>query len=476
VAAAVLVLAAVAAALSGGGRSGPARVAVATGAPGRAVPPSFLGLSMEWTSVAPYGGPPRPGIVALLRRLGAAAGSPVPLRIGGASGEESWWDPAHRGPRPPGVRHDIDAATLDALAGLAGGAGGPVSIGLNLQSGDAGNALALARAARRRLGPRLDALEIGNEPDLYTAARTFGPPAVRRLRKHVRYAPADYLRDAGRYLDTLTAALPADARPRLVIGGFAGRKGWPATLPRLIARHPGTVGAIAAHRYGLSACALGADASDSRTRLLRTSASRDRMEALAPLVGIAHRNRLPLWVAEVNSAPCGGAPGASDTFTAAVWLTDALFTLLRIGADRADVQTFDRAVYAPFAVDGTAVRPRPPYWGMLAFARAAPRGARLVPVRVGGGQHIRSWATTDRDGTVRVAVIAGVDARSVPVRIATGIGRPCARVQTTSAPALAARAGVADRPPRTVCPRGRVLALAVPGPSLTVVTLPPRAG
>jgi len=471
----VLVLAATAAALSGG-RQGPPRIAVDTGSPGRAVPAPFLGLSMEWTSVGSYGGPARPGIVALLRRLEAASGAPLPLRIGGASGEESWWNPSRRGPPPPGVRHDIDPASLTALAGLARGLDAPVTMGLNLQDGDDRNALALARAAQRRLRGRLEGLEIGNEPDLYTAARTFGPPAVRRLRKRVRYAPADYVRDAGRYLDALAAGLPARSRPRLVIGGFAGSPAWPPTLPRLIARHPGTVGAIAAHRYGLSGCELGGDAASSRAALLATQASRERMAGLEPLVAIAHAHRLPLWVTELNSAPCGGAPGASDSFAAALWLTDALFALARAGADRAAVQTFDGAVYAPFARRGAGAVARPPFFGMLAFARAAPRGTHLVPVRIAGGGRVRAWATEAPDGTVRVALIAGVDARSVRVRIATGPGRPCATVRVTSAPALAARAGIADRAPRTVCPRGGAVPVEVPGPSLSVVTLPARAG
>ena len=471
----VLVLAATAAALSGG-RQGPPRIAVDTGSPGRAVPAPFLGLSMEWTSVGSYGGPARPGIVALLRRLEAASGAPLPLRIGGASGEESWWNPSRRGPPPPGVRHDIDPASLTALAGLARGLDAPVTMGLNLQDGDDRNALALARAAQRRLRGRLEGLEIGNEPDLYTAARTFGPPAVRRLRKRVRYAPADYVRDAGRYLDALAAGLPARSRPRLVIGGFAGSPAWPPTLPRLIARHPGTVGAIAAHRYGLSGCELGGDAASSRAALLATQASRERMAGLEPLVAIAHAHRLPLWVTELNSAPCGGSPGASDSFAAALWLTDALFALARAGADRAAVQTFDGAVYAPFARRGAGAVARPPFFGMLAFARAAPRGTHLVPVRIAGGGRVRAWATEAPDGTVRVALIAGVDARSVRVRIATGPGRPCATVRVTSAPALAARAGIADRAPRTVCPRGGGVPVEVPGPSLTVVTLPARAG
>jgi hypothetical protein len=471
----VLVLAAVAAAVSGGGRTGPARVTLDTARPGRAVPPSFFGLSMEWTSVTAFGGAARPGLVALLRPVAAAQGGPLPVRVGGATADEAWWNPDHRRPRPPAVRQDIDARTLRALTALARGLDAPVTLGLDLQDGDPANALALTRAARGSLGARLQALEIGNEPDLYTKARTFGPPAVRRLRKRVTYTPADYVRDAGRYLAALTAGLPAADRPRLVIGGFAGTPGWAATLPRLVAAHPGAAGAIAAHRYGLPGCALDAANADAhRARLLRTTASRERMAGLAPVIALAHGRHLPLWVAELNSAPCGGAPGASDTFASALWLTDALFALLRAGADRAAVHTFDGALYAPFARAGDAVTARPLLAGMLAFARAAPRGARLTPVRIAGGGRLRAWATTAPDGTVRVALLAAADAKAVPVRIAAGAGRPCATVRTTTAPALAARVGVTDRPPRTVCPRGRALALSLPGPSLTVVTLPGR--
>jgi hypothetical protein len=445
-------------------------------APGRAVPASFLGLSLEWTSVARFGGPGRDGVVALLRRVEDARGVPLALRIGGATADESWWNPGHRLLRPPNVRHDIDAPTLAALAALARGLHAPVTLGLNLQSGDAANALALARAAQRRLGARLEGLEIGNEPDLYTAARTFGPPAVRRLRKRATYAPADYARDAGRYLDALGAALPERDRPRLVVGGFAGSAAFAGALPGLIAGHPGAVGAVAAHRYAVGGCHLRpGDAADLRTQLLST-ATRERLEGLAPLIALAHRRGLPLDVAELNSAPCGGAPGVSDTFASALWLADALFTLARAGADRADVHTWDGAVYAPFARRVAEVAPRPPFSGMLAFARAAPRGSRLVPVSVAGNGRLRAWATTAADGTVRVALIAATKARRVPVRLAVGAGRPCATVRVTSAPSLAAKSGIVDRPARRVCPRSGALALALPGPSLAVVTLPASGG
>jgi hypothetical protein len=429
---------------------------------------------MEWTSVAPFGGPGRAGVVALLRRVEAAGGAPLALRVGGASADEAWWDPGHRRPRPPTIRHDIDAPTLGALAALARGLDAPTTIGLNLQLGDAPNALALALAAQRRLGPLLNGLEIGNEPDLYTTARTVGPPTVRRLRKRVKYTPDDYVRDAGRALDAIAPEITRP--PSLVVGGFAGL-GWATqALPGLIDSRRARVGAVAAHLYGLPGCHLDPDAADLRGRLLREAASRGRAKSLAPVIAIAHRRGLPLWVAELNSAPCGGAPGVSDTFAAALWLTDALFALVRAGADRADVHTWDGAVYAPFARRGRAVTARPPFYGMLAFARAAPRGSRLVPVRVAGNGRVRAWATTDRAGAVRLALITATGARRVRVQLAVAPGRPCATVRVTSAPSLGARGGIADRPAARRCPRAGALDLVLPGPSLAVVTLPARGG
>jgi hypothetical protein len=60
--------------------------------------------------------------------------------------------------------------------------------------------------------------------------------------------------------------------------------------------------------------------------------------------------------------------------------------------------------------------------------------------------------------------------------LAVAPGRPCATVRVTSAPSLAARAGVVDRPAQHQCPRGGALGLVLPGPSVTVVTLPAGGG
>jgi hypothetical protein len=469
-----LVVAAVLAARAPGPAPGPARVAVDLSRPGRAVPPSFLGVSIEWTSVARFGGAARPGVVALLRRAGHEAGSPLALRVGGASADEAWWNPGGR-PRPPTVRHDVGPHTLDALARLAAGLDAPVTLGLNLQLGDHANALALARAARRRLGDRLDAVEPGNEPDLYTTAREAGPPPVRRLRKRARYGPGDYVRGGRRFLDAVGPRLrPA---PWFVVGGLAGRERWAeAALPALIDSRRGLVGAVSAHLYALPRCALApADPAAMRGRLLALAASEGRAGSLETVIAIAHRRGLPVRVAELNSVPCGGAPDVSDTFAAAVWLADALFALLRAGADAVHVHTWDGAVYGLFARRGAAVRARPAFHGLLAFARAAPRGSRPVPVRVSGAgpRALRARATVDRAGTVRV-LLATSAGRRMRARLAVAAGRPCATLRLTTAPALGARAGIVERPPQRRCPGAGAIDLALPGASLGVVELPAR--
>ncbi|HEX2102101.1 MAG TPA: hypothetical protein VHF51_00480 [Solirubrobacteraceae bacterium] len=439
------------------------------------MPASFLGVSIEWTSVEPFGGAARPGVVGLLRRVSRAAGAPLALRVGGASAEEAWWNPAGRA-RPPSIRQDLGPRTLDALARLARGLDAPVTVGLNLQLGDPANALALARAAQRRLGGRLDALEVGNEPDLYTTARDVGPPPVRRLRKRERYTPGDYVRDAGRFLEAVVPGLPRP--PWSVVGGFAGRAGWAErALPALIDSRRGLVGSVSAHLYALPRCALDPeDPGGLRGRLLALAASEGRAGSLATVFHIAHRRGLPIRVSELNSVPCGGAPGVSDTFAAAVWLADALFALLRAGADRVHVHTWDGAVYGLFARAGATVRARPPFYGLLAFARAAPRGSRLVPVRVTGAgpRALRARATVDRARTVRLALLAASTARRVRVRVPVAPGRPCATLRLTTAPGPGARAGIAERGPRRHCPRAGAIALALPGASLAVLELPAR--
>ena len=79
---------------------------------------------------------------------------------------------------------------------------------------------------------------------------------------------------------------------------------------------------ISYHRYPTSHCAhpnltasaiLSRDASAGQAVIMKAIA-----EEVAPI---------PLWGGEVNSASCGGAPNASDTFAATLWVLDFLSEL-----------------------------------------------------------------------------------------------------------------------------------------------------
>jgi hypothetical protein len=422
---------------------------------GRVVPRAFLGVSIEWDSVATYAGPAgarTAGLRALLAPLVARTGG-VALRVGGDTADQAWWNPRGR-PAPPGVLQDVTPATLDAVAWLARGLRGPVTLDVNLPLGDPYNALALARAARRRL-PRgsLETLEIGNEPDLYTRGRVFHVPGHVhiRVRKRVRYGADAYRRDITPYLDVLSRR-PRPAA-RLAVAGFAGPGWWPS-LPALVRSAGGRVGALSAHLYALPRCG---GRPPPVSWLLTPAASRGRAASLAPLVAIARSQRLPVRVTELNSAACGGRPRWSDTFPAALWLTDTLFALLRDGVDQADVHTWAHARYALFDVAGIRATGRPPLTAMLAFARAAPPLSRLIAT---GGRHgsLRAWATVDRRRTVRAALIA-----RGAVRARLAIGRPgCADVWLTDA---------RGRQRERVCSRGGRLPIDLPANAIAVATM-----
>jgi hypothetical protein len=457
--AAVVAAGAVATGCGGTRPAAPARasravVTVDAAAAGRAIPRSFLGLSIEWDSVEAYAGPAghrRDGLRALLAPLVREAG-PLALRVGGDTADQAWWNPA-RLRRPPTVLPDVTPATLDAVAWLARSVRGPVTLDVDLALRDPGNALALARAARRRLPPgSLDTLEIGNEPDLYTSARTFHVPGQthRRLRKRARYGPAAYGRDVAPYLRTLSS-LPAP--PRLAVAGFAG-PAWVRSLPGLLDAWHGRAGALSGHLYALPRCG---GPTPPAAWLMSAAASRGRAATLAPLAAVARRRGLPMRVTELNSAACGGRPGLSDASGAALWLTDTLFALVHEGADQADVHTWDHARYAPFAVAGAGASARPPLTGMLAFARAAPPSSRLVAAGVRGP--LRAWATVDRRRTVRVVLIAPTGVRA-DVVVA---GRRCGRAWVAAG---------ARRVTTRVCPHGDRAGVALPARSLAVVTLP----
>ena len=431
------------------GRAQRVAITVDVAHPGRALPTSFLGLSLEAPAVPAYAGTaahPNRALARLLATLGAAQGSPVALRIGGNTTDESWWAPgAVPGSRPRRARFALGARWLERLSSLARATRGPVTVGANLAADDPGRALAFARAVRAAL-PRgaLRTLEIGNEPDLYTRRAAFraGHDLVRRVARRARYSQARYAADVRRYVATLSAGLGRD--PALAAGGFAGVS-WDAVLGPLLRAERGRVRALSAHAYPLDGCPGHARPDVQLSRLLSDTASRGLAAGVARMVAIGRRAGAAVRVTEMNSATCGGVPGISDAFASALWAPGALFAMAQAGVGGVDVHSWPGAPYAPFAfgASGRAARARPLYYGMLLFADAVGHGSRLLPARVSTASGVRAWATLARAGGVRIVAVNPSSSKAARVTVTLrGVGARPATLQLLRAPGLRARRGV----------------------------------
>lgn len=451
----------------GGGRPLPVTVTVDTTRPGRALPRSFLGFSIEYNSVIPYTGPrgrPNHEFLRLMRTVGRAQGAPVALRLGGNSGDQSWWNPQGRA-RPPGVMIDIGPAWVDALAGAQRKLRSPVALGLNLALDDPRNAQALVRAV---LDARVDvtALEIGNEPDLFPRGRTFrvGPLVIRRPQhRPADYDPQDFLSEATRYADAL-----APLRP-LAAGGFGTDQWVEEALPLLLARVGDRLDELTAHAYALRDCNPTTPAADLRARLLRDETTRALVRTIKPYLRAGARRGLPVRVSELNSAVCGGVAGVSDVAAAALWAPDVLFALAGAGVSQVDVHTWAGSLYAPFAFAPGETDVRPLYHALRLFARAAPVGSRLLPVRLDHAGDVRGWATIDRRGTVRLLLVNRSSRGWRDVRVSSGESRRGRLFLLRGADLAARELTMADAALR---PLGGEAELRLPPVSLALLVLP----
>jgi hypothetical protein len=409
---------------------------------GRPIAPDFVGLSIEYNALRAYTGKHPdaidPVLLQLIRNL--APGQRPVLRIGGDSTDSTWWPVAGMA-RPPGITNTLSAGWLAAAKALAADLGARLILGVNLKADSTTLASAEARALVRGIGRRyIQALEIGNEPEEYGRLAWYRASDRRPVyARPSSYGLPQYIAE----FERLRAALP----PVPLAAPATGFRDQLRYLPQLLKADP-RLGLVTLHRYPLNRCFTSPGEAQYPTlaNLLRPNSSYGLMWGLAPWVAYTHAHGATFRVDELNSIACGGEQGLSDTFGSALWALDTLFQAARAGVDGVNLHMFPGAYYSLFSVSSFGGRwqavVHPEYYAALLFSEAAGVGSRLLPVSVRGPACLRAWATTGRDGRVRIVLINDGTSRSrnVLVRTPPGAGRPeLARLQ---APSVGASEGV----------------------------------
>jgi hypothetical protein len=418
-----------------------AELTVNTTSSGRAIAPGFLGLSLEYPAVTAYAGTDptavNPVFEQLIRNL--APGQSPDLRIGGDTTDWTWW-PVPGVAKPGGIRLSLDKNWVNVTAALAHAVGAHLILGINFELDSQTDAAAEAQALINGIGPSsIEALELGNEPELYGSFSWYKNAAG----QHVTGRPNGY--DFTSYLPDF--ARVARALPNFPLAGPAtGAPKWIPELGKFLPAEP-RVKVATLHRYPLQQCFLPAasPAYPSVAHILAPSASQGLANSVASLVGVAHARHVALRIDEMNSVSCGGAPGVGNAFVSALWALDATFQMARVGVDGVNFHTYPGAPYELF----TFVRKHgkwtgsvaPEYYGLLMFAQAAPAGSHLLSTS-GSLASVRSWATRAPDGTVHVVLINDYTAhsRTIDVRVAGATG--AATLEYLRAPGVTATTGV----------------------------------
>jgi hypothetical protein len=172
--------------------------------------------------------------------------------------------------------------------------------------------------------------------------------------------------------------------------------------------------------------------------------------AYAPMAAAAHQGGFPFRMGEMNSISSGGILGISNTFQTSLWSVDIMFNYLVNGIDGVNWHIAVGLPYDPFdfktkTTNGitafTLTDVNPEYYGLLAFAQMAGRGAQLLPVTPISDSNVSIWATVDNTSTAHVIVINKDEAATGNVVINLP-GYTTGTVRYLSAPSYSSTNGV----------------------------------
>jgi hypothetical protein len=354
----------------------------------------FLGIATELNTIPTLSGPaadPDTPFLHLLRSL--SPGAPFLLRLGGNSGDFSWW-------AIPGMKKQPYLYTLTPRWGanvraLLTALGGKVILGVNLKEGskiDSKIASAEVAGFNRYVGAGLiNAFELGNEPEFY-------PSSVARRRVPGHYTIADY----GRKFFNVASALGGAP----LAGPGSGSPRWLPKLGTMLNDMRSRLKLVTVHGYPMKNCSRITHLSVAD--FFARSSIQGLADSIRGMVKAAAAHGLPLRVDEINGVTCGGKAGFSNSFGEALWALNVLPALWQAGVQGVNFQTIDgnlnQMITAKHSASGWSVSVEPEYYGLLTFAGAAPAGSHLLHISNSGLAHFYQFAVRAPDGSERIVL------------------------------------------------------------------------
>ena len=386
-----LIAAAGAAAAAPASAATPQVVTIASATTGTSLTAGSIGLSFEASDLA------LPAftdgdLAAYLKTLGTSV-----IRIGGNTSDETFWTSTGES-APSWSIATITPADLTALNTLAKASGWKVILGVNLKQYDPARAADEAAHAVAALGSSLLAVEIGNEPDLYS-----------------QYSgnSAKYVSDFQSYVSAIEQAAPGAP----IEGSDAANAPNGSFQNAFVAAeqglgHPNII-ELTNHYYPLSDCSSSDD--PTIAQLLGTSVHSGETSVADEAVAESAKLGLPAVIDEGNSVVCEGMPNVSDVYASALWEIDAQLDMAREGLSgyymHGTVLQCDTGkplfmyytpLCAPTAADATAgdLAAQPEYYGLAAIHELGTGG--FLNVTNPASATVRVYAVQHSNGTVGI--------------------------------------------------------------------------
>jgi hypothetical protein len=403
----------------------------------RAIPTNFTGLSYESAQLAhpEFFTAQNSQLIALVRQLSPSG----VLRIGGNTSEYTHWSPttsegvqAGFAEPPSAGKNTADSYTLTPAAvtnlrAFLDATNWQLIYGLNLHHGTPETAAEEADFVARTIGPRLLALQFGNEPDWF---HDDDP-------QHTRWTYGHYFDRWQQFYKAVHARVP-----QAPIAGpdIATEMDW---VRKFAEQTRGEIVLLTGHYY------VGGPPQNPKMTLQALMQPPQHLaDEIAVVTEAARIAGVPYRMAEGNSCFIGGKRGVSDVFASALWAADYMLQLAQAGYAGVNLHGGGEGIYTPIATDKEGnSSARPIFSGMLLAQQFA--GAKLLATSLNsGGANVTAYAAK-QNGELLLAVFNKSD-HPVAIRAegldgwkaAAGKSHASSRIFTLSAPALDSKQGV----------------------------------